>query len=122
TLARIALDADVPRATQQIERLRTALEKSDEDQAAKLGRLLTRAVRRQTMVPLAMEEMRVMAEAARRQLPGETLSPSTPLPTDRETGTPLARVIFPGSTVTDGPILNAPLAAAISDLLAEWKR
>src|SRR4051812_13201731 len=112
TLARIALDADVPRATQQIERLREQLVKSDEDQAAKLGRLLTRAGRRQTMVPLAMEEMRVMADAARRQLPGETLSPSTPLPTDRETGTPLARVIFPATTGVAAPILNAPLTAA----------
>jgi hypothetical protein len=121
-LARIALDAEGPRATQQIERLRDVVAQSDKDQAAKLGRLLSRAGRRHTMAPLAMEEMRATAEAARRQLPGEALSPSTPLPTDRETGTPLARVIFPGSTAMDGPILNAPLAAAITDLLAEWKR
>jgi hypothetical protein len=121
-LARIALDAEGPRATQQIERLRDVVAQTDKDQAAKLGRLLTRAGRRHTMAPLAMEEMRATAEAARRQLPGEVLSPSTPLPTDRESGTPLARAIFPGTTVTDGPILNAPLSAAISDLLAEWKR
>jgi DNA polymerase III delta prime subunit len=121
TLARIALDADVPRATQQIERLRNQLEKSDEDQAAKLGRLLTRAGRRHTLVPLAMEEMRVMADEARRQLPGETLSPSTPLPTDRETGTPLARVIFPAAVIVAAPVLNPTLTAAIDDLLAEWK-
>lgn len=121
-LARIALDAEGPRATQQIERLRDVVAHSDKDQSAKLGRLLSRAGRRHTMAPLAMEEMRATAEAARRQLPGEALSPSTPLPTDRETGTPLARVIFPGSTAMDGPILNASLAAAITDLLAEWKR
>ena len=121
-LARIALDAEGPRATQQIERLRDVVAQSDKDQAAKLGRLLSRAGRRHAMAPLAMEEMRATAEAARRQLPGEVLSPATPLPTDRESGTPLARVIFPGSTATDGPILNAPLAAAITDLLAEWKR
>src|SRR4051794_12950093 len=117
TLARIALDAEGPRATQQIERLRDALGKSDEDQAAKLGRLLSRAERRHTMAPLAMEEMRATAEAARRQLPGETLSPSTPLPTDRETGTPLARIIFPNGEAVESPILNAPLNAAINDLL-----
>jgi hypothetical protein len=121
-LARIALDAEGPRATQQIERLRDVLAQSDKDQAAKLGRLLSRAGRRHTMAPLAMEEMRATAEAARRQLPGELLSPSTPLPTDRETGTPLARVIFPSSTAADGPILNSPLAAGIDDLLAEWMR
>jgi len=121
-LARIALDAEGPRASQQIERLRDVVAQTDKDQAAKLGRLLTRAGRRHAMAPLAIEEMRATAEAARRQLPGEVLSPSTPLPTDRESGTPLARVIFPGGSVTDGPILNAQLAAAISDLLAEWKR
>jgi len=122
TLARIALDAEGPRATQQIERLREALAKTDEQQANKLTRLLSRASRRHTMAPLAMEEMRTTAAAARRQLPGETLSPSTPIPTDRETATPLARVIFPGDGAEDVPVLNAPLAAAIDDLLAEWKR
>lgn len=121
TLARIALDAEGPRATQQIERLRDVLEKSAPEQAAKLNRLLSRDRRRQTMAPLAMEEMRATAEAARRQLPGETLSPSTTLPTDRETGTPLVRVMFPAADVTDSPVLNAPLAAAVRDLLAEWK-
>jgi hypothetical protein len=122
TLARIALDADGPRATQQIERLRDAVEKSDKGQADKLGRLLTRAGRRHTMAPLAMEEMRATAEAARRQLPGETLSPSTPIPTDRETATPLARVIFPVAVAAETPILNSSLTAAIEDLLGEWKR
>lgn len=122
TLARIALDADGARATQQIERLRDALEESNDEQAAKLSRLLSRAVRRHTMAPLAMEEMRATAEAARRQLPGETLSISTPIPTDRETATPLARVIFPGDSVAETPILNVALASAVDDLLAEWKR
>jgi SpoVK/Ycf46/Vps4 family AAA+-type ATPase len=121
TLARIALDAEGPRATQQIERLRDVLAKSNPDQATKLTRILSRNTRRHTMAPLAMEEMRATAEAARRQLPGETLSPSTPLPTDRETGTPLARVFFPGAQESLAPILNAPLTAAINDLLDEWK-
>lgn len=121
TLARIALDAEGPRAAQQIERLRDVLAKSSPEQAAKLTRILSRNGRRHTMAPLAMEEMRATAEAARRQLPGETLSPSTPLPTDRETGTPVARVIFPGAHPTPAPILNAPLTAAINDLLDEWK-
>ena len=121
TLARIALDTDGPRAVQQIERLRDNLAKSDEDQAAKLARLLSRSARRHTMAPLAMEEMRATADAVRRQLPGETLSPSVPLPTDRETGTPLARIIFPSPNTTAAPILNPSLNAAITDLLAEWQ-
>jgi hypothetical protein len=121
TLARIALDAEGPRATQQIERLRDLLGKADPEQAAKLSRLLSRKARRHTMAPLAMEEMRASAEAVRRQLPGETLSPSTPLPTDRETGTPLARTIFPSTEPICAPILNTSLTTAIGDLLDEWK-
>jgi ATPase family associated with various cellular activities (AAA) len=120
-LARIALDAEGARATQQVERLRDVVTKSDKDQAAKLTRLLSRANRRHTMAPLSIEEMRTTTEAARRQLPGETLSPSTPLPTDRETGTPLARIMFPMNDWADVPILNTPLTLAINDLLAEWR-
>jgi hypothetical protein len=120
TLARIALDSQETRARQQIERLYESLVKSDPDQAGKIGRLLNRAGRRQSMAPLAIEEMKTMAEAAKRQLPGENLSPSTPLPTDRETGTPLARIT--GTNSEDAPILNASLTAALSDQLAEWRR
>src|SRR4051812_379553 len=123
TLAKLALDAEPARATQQIERLRSALsgEVEDREQASKLSRLLTRAGRRVTMAPLAIEEMRVTADAVRRQLPGEQLPPATPLPSDRETGTPLARVIFPGSG-SAAPVLNGMLATAIADLLGEWKQ
>jgi hypothetical protein len=56
TLARIALDAEESRAKQQIERLRDVLAKTDSEQAEKVGRLLSRAGRRQTMAPLVMEE------------------------------------------------------------------
>jgi MoxR-like ATPase len=121
-LARIALDADTSRAAQQIERLQAAIAATDSEQSSKLGRLLTRAGRRQSMSPMAIEEMRATASAARRQLPGEALLPSTPLPTDRETGTPLVRIGFPGKERTLAPVLNAPLAQAITDLLAEWQR
>jgi hypothetical protein len=121
-LARIALDADASRASHQIERLQVSLDPSDKEQAAKLGRLLSRAGRKHAMSPLAMNEMRATAEAARRQLPGEVLSVATPIPTDRETGTPLARVIFAASGEDEAPILNHSLGAAVSDLIQEWKK
>lgn len=121
-LCSIAIGAEGARAPQQIERLRDALTKTDPEQAAKLGRLLTRGDRRQAMVPMAFEEMRSTADAARRQLQGEQLTKSSPLPTDRETGTPLVRVIFPDSLVVEPPVLIAPLAAAVTDLLAEWNQ
>lgn len=121
-LARLALEAEGSRASQQIERLRDQLRSVDDDQAAKLSRLLTRSGRKQTMAPLAMDETRLTAEAARKQLPGEILSSATPLPSDKETGTPLARVIFPAERVETAPTLNDSLAQAVSDLLAEWQR
>lgn len=122
TLARIAIDADEGRGRQQIERLRDALIRGDRGQADKLGRLLNRAGRRQSLAPLAIEEMRATAEAARRQLQGEPLSPSVPLPSDRETGTPLARVFWPSGTTADAPILDSNLDSAVKDLLEEWNR
>jgi hypothetical protein len=121
-LARIALDADASRSVQQIERLKAALDATDKDQADKLGRLLTRAGRKHAMSPLAMNEMKATADAARRQLPGEVLSSATPVPTDRETGTPLARIIFPTAEPDEAPILNQALSAAVSDLIQEWKK
>lgn len=65
--------------------------------------------------------MRVTADAVRRQMPGEPVTTATPIPTDRETGTPLARILFPGSGGA-APVLNSTLAAAVADLLAEWKQ
>jgi len=121
-LARIALDADGARAAQQIDRLKSVLESSDRGQADKLARLLARAGRKHAMAPLAMSEMRATADAARKQLPGEILSAATPVPTDRETGTPLARIIFPSENRYEEPILNKALAAAVSDLIDEWKK
>jgi hypothetical protein len=66
-LARIALDAEGSRSVQQIERLRDLLKASDADQSAKLNRLLNRAGRKHTMAPRAMNEMRLTADAVRRQ-------------------------------------------------------
>ena len=121
-VARIALDGDGVRAGHQLERLRDALSGSDKEQAAKIARLLSRNGRRHAMAPMGLDEMRATSEAAHRYLPGETLSPSTPLPHDRETSAPLARVLFPDALEPDPPILSTALAAAIEDLLNEWQR
>lgn len=121
-LARIALDGDSPRAGQQLERLRDSLLQEDKEQAAKVGRLLSKNERSKKMSPMALEEMRTTADAARRHLPGEILSPSTPLPHDRETGAPLASILFPESLAAEAPILPSDLSAAIEDLLVEWQR
>jgi MoxR-like ATPase len=124
-LARIAVESGNPRANQQLERLRETLGKggrAEQEQAAKLGRLLSREAKRAPMSAMAFDEMRATAEAARRHLPGETLTPSTPLPHDRETGAPLIGVLFPEAIPLDAPVLGTALTAAIEDLLREWDR
>ena len=119
-LSRMALTGDEERIAHQIARLRNALNESDPKQAEKLDKLLTRQKRRQDMAPMALEQMR--ARRTGLQLPGETLSRSTPLPTDRETGAPLVRLLFPDDRDDLAPILQPELEAAISDQLREWDR
>ncbi len=121
-LSRMALETDDSRVKHQVQRLRDSLAKTNKEQATKLSRLLSRKERRHTLSAMALEEMRATAEVARLQLPGEALSRATPLPHDKETGAPLARIIFPEDGPAEPPILNIPLTAAIEDLLKEWKR
>ena len=119
-LSRMALNGDEEKIAHQIARLRDALNDSDPRQAGKLDKLLTRQERRQDAAPMALEQMR--ARRAGLQLPGEPLSRSTPLPTDRETGAPLLRLLFPDDLDDPAPILQPELEAAISDQLREWDR
>ena len=119
-LSRLALNGDGERAAHQVSRLRNALKESNAKQAEKLERLLARQQRQQEVAPLALEQMR--ARNSGLQLPGETLSRSTPLPTDRETGAPLARLMFPGDRSDPAPVLEPELEAAMVDLLKEWDR
>lgn len=117
-LSRMALSGDNKRVTHQIERLKTALKQSDPKQAEKLARLLAQQQSKQDVAPMALERMR--GDQPGIQLPGETITRSTPLPNDKETGAPLARVLLPGSDVRDMPILHPDLQSAIEDLLNEW--
>ncbi len=119
-LSRMALNGDEERVAHQIARLRNALNESAPDQAKKLEKLLERQKRRQDVAPMALEQMR--GRRAGLQLPGETLSRSTPLPTDRETGAPLVRLLFPDDRDAPAPILGPELEAAIADQLMEWDR
>lgn len=122
TLSRLALDADRARAGQQLEKLKTALSKSDAEQAAKIARLLSSNSKKHSMAPMALEEMRATSNAAKKRLPGEILTPATPVPVDRETAAPLANVIFPNELSSSAPIFGSELSAGIEDLLVEWQR
>lgn len=121
-LSRMALSGDNKRVAHQIARLRDALKMTNPKQAEKLGRLLSRQERKQDVAPMALEQMFAGWTKPDLRLPGETISRSTPLPHDKETGTPLARVVFPDERAEVRPILGPELEAAIGDLLREWDR
>ncbi len=120
SLSRMALNGDEEKVAHQIARLQNALQESEPKQAKKLGRLLAKRKLRQDAAPISLERMRVRRD--RLRLPGETLSRSTPLPADRETSAPLARVLFPDDRDGPAPMLQPALEAAISDQLREWDR
>jgi hypothetical protein len=120
-LAQAAVSGDGERSRHQVSRLRDLLANADSKQAEKLTRLLNRDERRQSVAPRALDQMRSSGRD-KPVLPGEKLGRNTPVPNDRETATPLARIVFPDDVETQGPILSAPLAAAIEDLIGEWAR
>ena len=118
-LAQAAVSGDGERSRHQVTRLRDQLANADRKQAEKLTRLLSRDERRQSVAPMGLDQMRSNGREA-PALPGEKLGRNTPLPHDKETATPLARIVFPDDGATQPPILSAPLSAAIEDLIGEW--
>ena len=119
-LSRMAINGDQNRVRSNLIRLRDALVESDPKQAEKLTRLISRETIRHEFAPIALERMRKSQKLAAFSLPGEKLSKMTPLPADKETGAPLARVVFPDSHDDPVPVLDSDLEAAIYDLLSEW--
>ena len=119
-LSRMALNGDKEKVVHQITRLRNSLNESNPNQARKIDNLLTRQQRRQDVAPMSLERMR--ARNVSLQLPGETLSRTTPPPTDRETGAPLVRILYPDDCNDPVPILESNLDEAIADQLKEWDR
>ena len=59
--------------------------------------------KKQDMTPLAFEEIRQAGIASRGRLNGELLTRNTPLPHDKESGSPLIRIIFPDDPPGDEP-------------------
>lgn len=120
-LAQAAVSGDGERSRHYVSRLRDVLSKAEKKQAEKLTRLLNRDERRQDVAPMALEQMRANGRDI-PVLPGEKLSRNTPLPHDRETATPLARIVFPEDREPQAPVLSAALSSAIEDLIGEWAR
>jgi hypothetical protein len=113
-LCRASLSQPSPAVRKQIERLRDALTREgDTKSAGVLTGLLTAADRTTEVSPSRIVQ-------ARAQLAGETITPNTQVPVDRETSAPLAQLIFPSETRSTAPIFNETVSNAVHVVLEEW--
>ena len=113
-LCRAALAQPTPAVRKQVERLRDALrDEGSKSQAAQLSKLLTAAERSTELAPSRITRSRAMPS-------GQALSKSTKAPVDRETGAPLATIVFPEDSSCDAPVLSPTVSAAVESLLEEW--
>jgi hypothetical protein len=113
-LCRAALSQPSPAVRKQIERLREALvAEGDTKSAGVLAGLLTAADRTTELSPSRIVQ-------ARSQLAGETLTPNTQMPVDRETAAPLAQLIFPSQTRPTAPLFDGTVSKAVTAVLEEW--
>jgi hypothetical protein len=113
-LCRAALSQPSPAVRKQVERLKDALaQEGDAKAAGVLASLLTAAERTIELSPSRIVQ-------SRAQLSGETLSPNTQVPVDRETSAPLAQLIFPAATRPSAPLFNEMVSKAVHAVLEEW--
>jgi SpoVK/Ycf46/Vps4 family AAA+-type ATPase len=113
-LCRSAMHNANPALRSHVERLVRALEKEkQQDQVDALRKVLKSAESLQEISPSRV----VLSRASLR---GEALTPSVAAPVDRETGDPLAELVFPGQQVVAQPLFSDVLSRGISDLLEEW--
>lgn len=113
-LCRSAMADPSPAVRKQVERLHAALTKDGEEkQAASLAGILATAQRAKEVAPSRIER-------SKAQLIGETLSPNTPIPVDRETSAALAEIIFPSEVAARAPLFNATVTQAVGTIIDEW--
>lgn len=103
-------------ALQQMERLYDALREGQQVTEAKLLRgLINKASTLNTLEPARVELSRVSF------LRKQELRESVKLPVDKESGSPLAQIIFPEELATaELPIMPEELASAVSQLIEQW--
>jgi MoxR-like ATPase len=118
TLCRIGLGTENLAFRHQVERLREALALDGDEKGGKaLQQLLTGTKNEESLTPSRF----VPSAAALSASPaGETLSPRTAPPSDRETGAPLAEILFPEKR-SASPVLPKNLKHSIDQLLMEWQ-
>jgi len=57
---------------------------------------------------------------SRQPMPGESLTPNTPLPVDRETSTRLVDVLYPEQLPKSAPLFDADIQMGVAALINEW--
>lgn len=114
-LCRTTLASPNTASRKQIERLRDALRDSgDKKSAAAITSLLSNADKTIEVAPSRLTR-------SRAHMPGESLTPNTQLPVDRETSAPLADVFFPDDLHADPPLFNTTVTEAIQSIIDEWQ-
>jgi hypothetical protein len=113
-ICRSALAGASPATRHQVERLKEALAAAGAvREAASIAGLLTASERSKEAAPSRLSR-------ARGAVGGEVLTPNTLLPVDKESGAPLADIIFPETTGEDAPIFPPRISNAIDSLVDEW--
>lgn len=112
-LCRAALHNPTNAVIQQIERLKEKLEQQGMTSEAKsLKGLLSSVSKASEMAPSKIERSYVVT--------GEELTRQTQGPVDKESGAPLAEIIFPNQMPSNAPLFNMNVQLAIESILNEW--
>lgn len=113
SLCRAALACDKELVAHQIERLSDAfLASGDEKAASSLKSMLNNAGK---VVDLAPSILSVS-----NALKGEVLLPSTPIPVDKETSSPILEIIFPSEINLEEPLFDEKIKEAVESVVVEW--
>lgn len=113
-LCRSALSGDKELALHQIERLTEAYMTSGDDKAANsLKSILSNARKTINLTPSNL--------SVSKALNGEPLLPSTPIPVDKETSSPILQVIFPSEIKVSEPLFDEKIKDAVESVVVEWK-
>lgn len=113
SLCRSALSCDKELVVHQIERLSEAyLASGDEKAASSLRTMLNNASKTVDLAPSIL--------SVSNALKGETLLPSTPIPVDKETSSPILEVIFPSEMNVEEPLFEEEIKEAVESVIVEW--
>lgn len=114
SLCRAALADDKELVVYQIERLTEAYMASGENKAASsLKSMLINASKTHDLKPSNL--------SVSNALKGEPLLPSTPIPVDKETSSPILDVIFPNEIKIIEPLFDDKIKEAVESVIIEWK-